>query len=497
MKCPKCGNEMGEGKMYCEVCGEEIHIVPDFEPEIENSISDVLNNVADEIDPSRVVSEVTEDTTEEIFSTQDMRIDDASFKPSKEEKKAVDSEELFLSRKSLIKVIGVLVGLIIIMLIVFFMYYSRDNSASYQMQKGDEAYATGDYSEALFFYEKSYRLDSDDKTPLYKTADCYMAQNDYERAAFVYENLISSDSKDENAWDNLIAILAEQKNYTRINGLVAGYAPEGIKEKYKEYVSVPPSFSQEGGEYDSVVELVLSSDAGEKIYYTLDGSEPGSDCDVYSSPIIMRNGSFTVSAVCVNGYGVCSDIVSEEYNIVTDTPEQPIISLDDGKYNVPQLIEVYVPSGVNVYYTNDGTDPGTESAIYTDPISIPVGESHYRFVAISKTGNPSEVVERNYNLNVDTKISEEEALNIVAQRQFEIGRVIDLNGTIEGAAGRYMYMYSEMRYVQNRTLYFISEYYQEGTIRMVTGNVFAVDVYDGTIYQAVLGSNNMYVLHSF
>ena len=99
MKCPKCGNEMGEGKMYCEVCGEEIHIVPDFEPEIENSISDVLNNVADEIDPSRVVSEVTEDTTEEIFSTQDMRIDDASFKPSKEEKKTVDSEELFLSRK--------------------------------------------------------------------------------------------------------------------------------------------------------------------------------------------------------------------------------------------------------------------------------------------------------------------------------------------------------------------------------------------------------------
>ena len=54
MKCPKCGNEMGEGNMYCEVCGEEIHIVPDFEPEIENSISDVLNDLADQIDPSRV-----------------------------------------------------------------------------------------------------------------------------------------------------------------------------------------------------------------------------------------------------------------------------------------------------------------------------------------------------------------------------------------------------------------------------------------------------------
>ena len=37
-----------------EVCGEEIQIVPDFEPEIENSISDVLSDVADQIDPERV-----------------------------------------------------------------------------------------------------------------------------------------------------------------------------------------------------------------------------------------------------------------------------------------------------------------------------------------------------------------------------------------------------------------------------------------------------------
>ena len=493
MKCPKCGNEMGEGKMYCEICGEEIHIVPDFEPEIENSISDVLNNVADEIDPSRLSVEIT---TKDLFSTQDMRIDDASFS-SKEEKKHEEDEDYAFSRKSLIKVIGVLVGLIIIMLVIFFLYYSRDNSASYQLKKGDAAYATGNYSEALLFYEKAYRLDPEDEQSLYKVADCYMAQEDYERAIFVYESLISYDSSDEKSWDILVGVLSEQKNYTRINELVALYGTDEIKEKYKEYVSTPPSFSQKGGDYDSVVELVLDSEDDEKIYYTLDGSEPGSDCDVYASPIIMRNGSYKVSAVCVNGYGVCSEIVSMEYNIVTDTPEQPFISLDDGKYNVPQLIEVYVPSGVNVYYTSDGTDPGTESAIYTEPISIPVGESQYKFVAISKTGNASETVVRNYSLNVDTRISEEEALNIVAQRQFEIGRVIDLNGTIEGAAGRYMYMYSEMRYVQNRTLYFISEYYQEGTIRMVTGNVFAVDVYDGTIYQAVLGSNSMYVLHSF
>ena len=38
MKCPKCGVDIQEGKLLCESCGEEIHIVPDFEPEIENRI---------------------------------------------------------------------------------------------------------------------------------------------------------------------------------------------------------------------------------------------------------------------------------------------------------------------------------------------------------------------------------------------------------------------------------------------------------------------------
>ena len=46
MKCPNCGNEIKEGHLICEVCGNEIRIVPDFEPEIENSITEVLTTLA-------------------------------------------------------------------------------------------------------------------------------------------------------------------------------------------------------------------------------------------------------------------------------------------------------------------------------------------------------------------------------------------------------------------------------------------------------------------
>ena len=46
MKCPNCGNELKEGHLICEICGYEIQIVPDFEPEIENSITETLSTLA-------------------------------------------------------------------------------------------------------------------------------------------------------------------------------------------------------------------------------------------------------------------------------------------------------------------------------------------------------------------------------------------------------------------------------------------------------------------
>ena len=32
MKCPKCGRELKTGQLYCENCGQEIQIVPDYDP---------------------------------------------------------------------------------------------------------------------------------------------------------------------------------------------------------------------------------------------------------------------------------------------------------------------------------------------------------------------------------------------------------------------------------------------------------------------------------
>ena len=45
MNCPNCGEFLSEEQLYCEKCGAEIHFVPDFEPEIEQSISETLSEL--------------------------------------------------------------------------------------------------------------------------------------------------------------------------------------------------------------------------------------------------------------------------------------------------------------------------------------------------------------------------------------------------------------------------------------------------------------------
>ena len=50
MKCQKCGAEMGSGHFYCNICGAEYQVVPDFEPEIELSIAESMSGISENIE---------------------------------------------------------------------------------------------------------------------------------------------------------------------------------------------------------------------------------------------------------------------------------------------------------------------------------------------------------------------------------------------------------------------------------------------------------------
>ena len=64
MICQKCGAEIPENCLICEACGMEIQMVPDFEPEVEDSISETLLNVAEMVTTSDESAEEDENYTD-------------------------------------------------------------------------------------------------------------------------------------------------------------------------------------------------------------------------------------------------------------------------------------------------------------------------------------------------------------------------------------------------------------------------------------------------
>ena len=72
MKCPKCGNELKEGMLFCEHCGEEIRIVQDFEPEMDMDMEAFsTENFSGETFSAEDYAAGTADSGEERISTED------------------------------------------------------------------------------------------------------------------------------------------------------------------------------------------------------------------------------------------------------------------------------------------------------------------------------------------------------------------------------------------------------------------------------------------
>ncbi|MCD8067492.1 MAG: zinc ribbon domain-containing protein [Lachnospiraceae bacterium] len=45
MNCPKCGRPLKEGMLYCEHCGGEVNLVPEFDTQVEQSIAESMQEV--------------------------------------------------------------------------------------------------------------------------------------------------------------------------------------------------------------------------------------------------------------------------------------------------------------------------------------------------------------------------------------------------------------------------------------------------------------------
>ena len=99
------------------------------------------------------------------------------------------------------------------------------------------------------------------------------------------------------------------------NGL--GYRSEVVEAVYVVKIDkpLPVEFDVASGYYDAPFNVTLSQSQGEKIYYTLDGTEPSSKSLLYEGAIPCGYGVTNLAAISINAKGEQSEVVKEQYMV--------------------------------------------------------------------------------------------------------------------------------------------------------------------------------------
>lgn len=298
MRCPNCGEELDPGNVFCKKCGQEMQMVPDYDPLDELTIG--------------------EDSQTKI----DDKIED---KKAEEEQDSVPKEET-KKQYSLWRRIGnywrvwLLLGGILICFVIFLHFYisfQRENDSAYQLNKGMELMEEEQYEEALSYLKRAQSLQSSeeggDTRPLRCQAEIYVATGANELAIecmkdaiFIESAVRGEDYELLELYQELMDILNEAKQTSQIEEVIRSCEYEKIRENLLPYRIEKPVCDIPEGTYSYYLSLELTAPYG-KIYYTLDGTEPTADSTPYEGKIGLMSGETLLRAIAINKKGMVSD----------------------------------------------------------------------------------------------------------------------------------------------------------------------------------------------
>ena len=479
MKCPNCGFEIKDGKMYCEKCGAELLVVPevefDIEKEMKKTMSDIVSN--------------------EFADEYDIEFDDdpnlISILLSKQK-----------SGKPFYFALAFVLVAIIVAAVILGRKISSQNNYEYQIEQANEKVSENDLLSAISYLENAYRINPNSDI-LFSIADYYYTLGRDNDACYTLSDITKGEfpmADIDLAYKKIIALLSNSNSYELIATYLTDCKSENIVNEYSDYMISVPEFNIEAGTYDETKTLKLSNPYGNgTIYYTLDGTVPNVNSSVFEGPIFLEYGTYSVNAVFVNKYGVMSEVASAKYLIDVDFVFEPEILTDSGTYTEATLIEADVPVLYTLYYTTDGSEPTKESTRYVSPIPMKEGETTYKFVCFAADGTMSSVVERTYKLELDVTYTAAQAVSHLNQFLIDTGYVNPDGRTKEGVNGVVQFMYSAIYPVAEMgTYYLVVEYYLDDLGNLInSNNIYAVNCNDLSIYKVKANGNGDYTLISF
>lgn len=160
-----------------------------------------------------------------------------------------------------------------------------------------------------------------------------------------------------------------------------------------------PTFDPDGGVYPNPIDVTISTPTPDAVIrYTLDGVDPTGDYGTpYTGPVTISS-SATLKARAFRTDWQPSGVYGAVYTIFGNVAD-PVFTPGAGTYTSP--IDVYIsvnPPDATVYYTTDGSIPGSDNGlVYTpgNPINIS-SDTLLRAIGIKTGWNPSDVVDAQY-----------------------------------------------------------------------------------------------------
>ncbi len=188
--------------------------------------------------------------------------------------------------------------------------------------------------------------------------------------------------------------IANGKVYVGASGAINVYGLLGATPTAPFPIINPPSGTFAGPQTVTITDAV----AGATIYYTTNGSTPTTSSPVYqsSTPLVVSNNATITAIASPTGYlQSAPNYVIYQF---TNAPANPVFSLAGSTYTGLQTLTITESTpGAVVYYTIDGQTPTTSSAVYSQPLSIPISET-VNAIAVSQAGAASPVVTAAYTI---------------------------------------------------------------------------------------------------
>lgn len=178
--------------------------------------------------------------------------------------------------------------------------------------------------------------------------------------------------------------------------------------------------------------------------------------------------------------------------------EPPVFSIAEGTYEDAQYLELFGGANGTIYYTTDGTEPSTESDVYTTALFLDKGIMRVTAMYVNSYGISSEIVAKTYTIdkripNAPIVLTEEGDYEIPKLIEVDVQSYTDVYYTLDGtipSMNSSLYLSPIPMPIGTSTIMFVA-YSQEGVAGEVTSVTYNLTV--DTILDVPGVINQLYV----